>query len=130
MFQSGRLEATHDLRLGFVGQGFHGLQFGNQDALHQQVGQVVADERAIFVIDLDRVLLLCVAKVCKSSSAPWHRGKDPANRAIGVGGAGMADGRNVPTYGPRIRHRVKVHTGFRSDRQRHSETPATVISRG
>ena len=41
---------------GSLSQGFHGLQFRNQDALHQQVGQVVEDERAISVIDLDSLL--------------------------------------------------------------------------
>ena len=60
MFQAGGFEITQDLSLVFVDQGFRGLQFHYQFALHQQVGQVVADERAIFVIDLDRMLLFDV----------------------------------------------------------------------
>ena len=53
-----RFEVAQDLGRVFVGQGLGGLQFHDQDAFDQQVGHIIANERAILVIDLDRMLRL------------------------------------------------------------------------
>ena len=54
MFQAGGLEVTQDLSLVISwSRAFDGLQFHYQFARHQQVGQVVADQRAILFIDLE-----------------------------------------------------------------------------
>ena len=44
----------------FVGQGFGGLEFDHELVVQQQVGVEFADDGAVFVEDLDGVLLLHV----------------------------------------------------------------------
>ena len=40
----------------FIGQGLTSLQFDNQAILHEQVGEVITQDRAVFVPNLKRVL--------------------------------------------------------------------------
>ena len=58
MLNPRRLQISEHLSHMLVGDRFGSLQLDDQAILHQQVGEVFADLRAIFVINLELVLLL------------------------------------------------------------------------
>jgi hypothetical protein len=57
VLQARGLQLTQNLRFVVVRQGFDRFQIYDEFTLHQQVGKVIANERAILIIDLDGVLL-------------------------------------------------------------------------
>ena len=57
VLQARGLQLTQNLRFVVVRQGFDRFQIYDEFTLHQQVGKVIANERAILIIDLDGMLL-------------------------------------------------------------------------
>ena len=57
MLQTGGFQVTQNLRLVFAGQRLRGLQLDNQLPFDQQIREVITDQRAILVINLDGLLL-------------------------------------------------------------------------
>lgn len=60
MFKPRRFQIAEDLRLMLRGECLGSLQFNDQRPLHEQVRQIVANQRSILVIHFDRMLLLHV----------------------------------------------------------------------
>jgi hypothetical protein len=56
--QPGRFQVAENLGLVFGRDGFGRLQFHDQPAINQQIGEVIANQGAILIIDFDRILLL------------------------------------------------------------------------
>ncbi len=58
MFDVGGTQITNNLCLVFIGKGFAGFEFNNENILNNQVGIVVSNFGSVFIEDLKRVLLL------------------------------------------------------------------------
>jgi len=60
VFDAGGTEVAQELSNVFVGKRLHRLQFHDQAVVHEQIGEVFADESAILIVNGQRVLLLHV----------------------------------------------------------------------
>ena len=57
MFTAGRAQVAHELRNVFVCDGANGFEFDDQLVFYKQIGEVVAEYRAVFIENRERMLL-------------------------------------------------------------------------
>ena len=60
IFDSGGFQITQDLRGVFVRAGSAGFQFNDQSAFDEQVGEILAQQRPVFIINIQWMLSLNV----------------------------------------------------------------------